>query len=33
MDLSHAYATANEFRVKNRLMRIYILQSIEGISV
>lgn len=33
MDLSRAYTTANEFRMRNRLMRIYILQSIEGISV
>lgn len=33
IDLSRAYTTANEFRMRNRLMRIYILQSIEGISV
>ena len=33
LDLSRAYTTANEFRMRNRLMRIYILQSIEGISV
>lgn len=33
MDLSRSYTTANEFRMRNRLMRIYILQSIEGISV
>ena len=33
MDLSHAYATANEFRVKNRLMRIYKLLTINDKSV
>ena len=33
MDLSHAYATANEFRVRNRLMRIYKLLTINDKSV
>ncbi|WIH89338.1 hypothetical protein NEI02_06420 [Brachyspira pilosicoli] len=33
IDLSRAYTTANEFRMRNRLMRIYILQSIEGVQV
>ena len=33
MDLSRAYATANEFRVKNRLMRIYKLLTINDKSV
>lgn len=33
LDLSRAYTTANEFRMRNRLMRIYILQSIEGVQV
>ena len=33
LDLSRAYATANEFRVKNRLMRIYKLLTINDKSV
>ena len=32
-DLSRAYTTANEFRMRNRLMRIYILKSIDGVQV
>ena len=33
LDLSRAYATANEFRVKNRLIRIYKLLTINGKKV
>lgn len=33
MDLSRSYATANEFRVRNRLMRIYKLLTINGKKV
>ena len=33
MDLSRAYTTANEFRVKNRLKRIYKLLTINGKKV
>ena len=33
MDLSRSYATANEFRVRNRLMRIYKLLTINDKSV
>ena len=33
LDLSRAYATANEFRVRNRLMRIYKLLTINDKSV
>lgn len=33
MDLSRSYTTANEFRVKNRLMRIYKLLTINGKKV
>ena len=32
-DLSRAYTTANEFRTINRLIRIYILESIDGVLV
>lgn len=31
--LSRAYITANEFRVRNRLIRVYKLLSINGVSV
>lgn len=33
IELGRAYTTANEFRMRNRLMRIYILESIEGIRI
>lgn len=33
LNLSRAYTTANEFRMRNRLMRIYILKSIDGVQV
>lgn len=33
IDLSYAYTTANEFRTRNRLIRVYKLLSINGVSV
>lgn len=33
LDLSRAYTTANEFRMRNRLIRIYVLVSIDGIPI